>query len=211
MDKYTEDRFLADTANHKMTVIRDAGVDRHIRFRKPGTICYGFDLITWHGHLCITGDCGTYVFQRIEDMFGFFRTDPGWAKRHPEQKLFINSGYWGEKLISIDRHGGYREFDKDRFKDRVTEYFTDWKESEEPTAEQAEEMWEQIDSMVLSAMEDGEHQAYQAAYEFKHDGFQFVDFFDGGGAERYTFHYLWCLYAIVWGIQRYDSMPAKAA
>ena len=33
----------------------------------------------------------------------------------------------------------------------------------------------------------------------------FTDFFDGGGTTRYNFHYLWCLYAIVWGIQKYDE------
>ena len=93
-DQCTEERFLSDIANHQMTVIRDDVVGRHIRFRRPSTICYGFDLITWPGHLCITGDLGTYVFQRLVDMFEFFRADPFYADRHPKQQLFINAGYW---------------------------------------------------------------------------------------------------------------------
>lgn len=34
--------------------------------------------------------------------------------------------------------------------------------------------------------------------------FRFSDFLDGGGAETYTARYLWCLYAIVFGIHQYD-------
>lgn len=28
---------------------------------------------------------------------------------------------------------------------------------------------------------------------------------DAGGTENFKFHYIWCLYAIVWGIQKYDE------
>ena len=45
-----EERFLNDVSEHQITVIRDQDTDRHIRFRRPGTSCYGFDLITWPGH-----------------------------------------------------------------------------------------------------------------------------------------------------------------
>lgn len=211
MSECTEDRFLDDVTDHQLTVIRDDGIARHIRFRQPGTICYGFDLITWPGHLCITGDCGTYVFQRIEDMFEFFRTDPKYALSHPERKLFINAGYWGEKLLSIGTNAGYKEFDEDHFKERVIKYFNDWKEYKEPATEQAEELWKEIDDQVLSRIDDGDIYAYQAAYDFEHEGFQFEDFFDGGGTERHTFHYLWCLYAIAWGIQQYDAALTKTA
>lgn len=42
----TVDRFLKDAENHKMTVVRDDGVYRHLRFMKPETTSYWFDLIT---------------------------------------------------------------------------------------------------------------------------------------------------------------------
>ena len=35
-DQCTEERFLRDVANHEMTIIRDEGVNRHIRFKNPG-------------------------------------------------------------------------------------------------------------------------------------------------------------------------------
>jgi hypothetical protein len=62
MKEYTcpKEQFLRDVSEHVLTVLRDDGADRHLRFRKPGTGCYGFDLLTWPGHLLITGDCGSY-------------------------------------------------------------------------------------------------------------------------------------------------------
>lgn len=205
-----ENRFLSDTKNHKMDVIRDDGVNRHIRFRKPGTVCYGFDLITWPGYLCIAGDCGTYVFSRIRDMFEFFRTEDDYKKSHPEQKLFINTGYWGEKLQSIGTNAGYKEFDAPAFEERVRHHFDmHWEDLEDEEAKA--KCWQEIEDYVLPAASDGEHQAYEAVYNFRCDDFHFQDFFDGGGTNTYTFHYLWCLYAIAWGIEKYDEAKLSAA
>ena len=67
------DQFTSDIAQHQMQVIRDDGVSRHLRFKRPNTMCMHFDLLTWPGYLCYTGDMGTYVFRRLEDMFPFFR------------------------------------------------------------------------------------------------------------------------------------------
>ena len=118
----TEKRFLDNVAHHDMTILRNDGVDRHLRFRKPGTIIYGFDLITWPGHLCITGDCGTYVFSRVDDMFCFFRMSINDFNHHKDRAVNINPGYWGEKLLSVGRNAGYKEFDESAFKDRVKQY-----------------------------------------------------------------------------------------
>ncbi len=194
MNQCQEDRFLSDVENHQMTVIRTDGVDRHLRFRAPGTICYGYDLITWPGHLCITGDCGTYVFQRVEDMFEFFRTDA----RYTKSKLPINQSYWGEKLLSVGTNAGYKEYSEDTFIAVIKSYFEDWDDCEEKRA-----CWAEVESEVLCHSCD-EHQAYHAAYSFEHDGFQFQDFFEHSFTE-YTFHYTWCLHAIVWGITQYDE------
>lgn len=200
-----EQQFLKDVANHEMTIIRNDDVNRHIRFSRTGSSCYRFDLITWPGHLCITGDCGTYVFQRINDMFEFFRMDEKYTQRHPERSLQINPSYWGEKLLSIGPNAGYKEFDDELFEKEVREYFDSWKDSSEKPSHEIDELWQEIEDQVLNRVCDGEHETSRAVYYFEHDGFQFHDFFDGGGTERYTFHYLWCLYAIVWGIQQFDA------
>lgn len=40
MSECTEERFLKDVAQHEMTVLRDDGVSRHLRFQNPArTTC----------------------------------------------------------------------------------------------------------------------------------------------------------------------------
>lgn len=105
--------FKADIANHKMTILRDDGLYRHLRFirwvttkdgKQSSTSAYWFDLVTWPGALAINGDMGSYMFSRTEDMFGFFRPQLG---DNP------NPGYWAEKI----RAGGdVRQYSEDRFK-----------------------------------------------------------------------------------------------
>ena len=92
MAKYSRDVqtcFLSDVVEHRMKVHMDNGVYRHLEFSKPGTNCYRFDITTWPGYLCVTGDMGTWTFSRLRDMFEFF----GGAFEHG-----INTGYWSEKF-----------------------------------------------------------------------------------------------------------------
>lgn len=198
MHRCTEARFLSDVKEHSITVIRDDGVNRHLRFRKGTSSIYGFDLITWPGFLCITGDCGTYVFSRLDDMFKFFRYEKG-----EESSIRINAQYWGEKLQSIGVNSGYREFCEDAFKERVRSYFDDYWEDGDNKEKEA--CWLKIKSDVLSDYQSGEQRSYEAVRNFEYERFIFQHFFDGGGTEQYTSHYIWCLYAIVWGISKYDD------
>ena len=43
------ERFQADVARHGMTVLRDDGLYRHLRFRRPDCSAYWFDLLTAPG------------------------------------------------------------------------------------------------------------------------------------------------------------------
>lgn len=188
-DQCTEDRFLRDVSEHEMTIVRDDGVSRHIRFKKPRTNCYFFDLITWPGHLCVSGDCGTYVFSRLDDMFEFFRVD----RTHSvckDRQLYINKQYWAEKVVSECRHGGIKEYSEDKFRAQIKDYFDQHfqDEIEEEVALRADatdedplhpnelqemvdaaakraELWKAIEDEVLSCADD-EHQAGHAAYHF---------------------------------------------
>ncbi len=201
MYECTENRFLGDVKDHELTVVRDDGVNRHLRFKRPGTGCYHFDLITWPGHLCITGDCGTYVFQRVEDMFKFFRMTESDLSRNPEKKLNINTGYWAEKVLSVDKHGKIKEFSSDTFREDVKQYFDDFFEDCDETDKN--EIWNEIEESVLSYADD-EHEAYRALYDFHCKGFEFAYF--ESSCKEYTFRYIWNLYAIVYGILEYDKL-----
>lgn len=219
-----KDQFLRDVGEHCMTVLRDDGIERHLRFRKPGTGCYGFDLLTFPGHLLITGDCGSYLFRRLEDMFEFFRTD-----RKPADELHINPQYWSEKLLATDcsgsRGGAAKEFSKEKFEASIKRWFDEHFEEEiredvNPDEETSshnsasialrkarrDETWSEIVSSVLRCS-DNEHEALGAAMDFEHLGFRFQDFYEVDNRD-YTFHFIWCAYAIAWGIKRYDEAKA---
>ena len=91
----TEQMFLDDVKNHQISIIKDDGLHRFIRFKRPDSTSYWFDLITWPGFLCISGDCGTYVFSRTEDMFDFFKMRDGDFNKKKDRLLNINPRYWG--------------------------------------------------------------------------------------------------------------------
>lgn len=107
-------RFLKTVEGHQMTSLQECGLHRHFRFRNPQKSAYWFDLITWPGFLCVTGDCGSYVFSRVEDMFAFFREE-----QNPEGELQINPDYWSEKLEAQNCNGvhahGIRRWSPERF------------------------------------------------------------------------------------------------
>lgn len=213
----SEESFRRDIAGHTMTVIRDDGVNRHIRFSDNGSSVYRFDLITWPGHLCYTGDMGTYVFQRLEDMFEFFRHD------RENERLHINVGYWTEKLVAVDgnRGGGkIKAYNEEKFKAVINEYRVNWMREGRDTSylnkEQRRSLWDAIEDEVIGVMSDGEHYAYQAANEFswKHpetdDHYEFRDFWEHDCTE-YTHSIIWCLYALAWGIKVYDEAKKAEA
>lgn len=204
----TEQRFLNDVKNHQINIVKDDGAHRFVRFKRADNSSYWFDLITWPGFLCISGDCGTYVFSREHDMFGFFKMRDGDFNKNKDRLLNINPGYWMEKIEAIGR-SGCTEFDSKEFEDKVKRCFESFFESEDYSEEIKKEVWEEIESDVLSYSGD-EHEANKAANDFIYESpdgevFAFVDFFDYGSAERFTWNYIWCLYAIVWGIMKYDE------
>ncbi len=218
-DQCTEESFLKDVADHAMTIIRDDGVNRHIRFAKPGTGCMHFDLITWPGALCYTGDMGTYVFQRTTDMFEFFRTDR--KHRKDPEKLAINLCYWTGKLIAVNgnRGGGtVKEFEKSKFKRVIGEWVDGWvkdaKESGTLDADGIRELWEQVKDEIYGPLNDGDHEgAMRAAHDFSYPPgrywpekptWQFTDLFEHDFTE-YTHTIVWCCYALAWGVKKYDE------
>jgi hypothetical protein len=219
-DGCTEASFLKDVATHQMTVIRDDGVNRHIRFSRPDTSCYHFDLITWPGKLCYTGDMGTYVFSRIEDMFEFFRADREYGKTKG-RNLSINLGYWSEKLLAVDggRSGGnVQEFDEERFNQVIMEHLVDWVKShkDSTTKEQRRDLWDAVIDEVINAEGDSGGMRKQiAGHDFHHKvnskiDFYFQDLWDYH-TQKYTYHFVWCCYALAWGVEQYDNQAQLLA
>lgn len=189
-----EAHFLRDIADHRITVLQDDGIHRHVQFRRPGTYCMGFDLVTWPGYLCLCGDMGDYVFSRIPDMFEFFREAGDGALR-------INPPYWAEKCKAADTAGcGIKQYSPEKFKEALHRYLEDTDDSLRDAAL----------SELLCCANDTEYEARRAVMEFEHDGrTPFADFWETD-LRDYTYHFIWCCYALAWGIRQYDAAKERA-
>ncbi|MEJ4043443.1 hypothetical protein [Erwinia sp. SLM-02] len=199
-------RFIRDVSSHQLSVIRDDGLYRHLRFSRPSTNAYYFDIVTWPGYLTVTGDMGTWTFSRIADMFDFF----GGAR----ESFYINPGYWSEKFES--GAGGSRydspcfEFDEGAFEKSLNDWLSAYLEGCED--EHDREMAKDAVSELLS---NGYRNAWMAgqavddAY-FPNDVSSW-DILDGmGSLQKHSHHYLWICYAIAWGIERYNNQKLVA-
>jgi hypothetical protein len=187
------ERFTADVAGHEMTIMREDGLYRHLRFRrmvsrKRPTSLYYFDLITWPGHLAIDGDMGGFMFARTEDMFGFFRGSR------------INPGYSAEKLRGP---AAVREYSEEKFGQLLDEYLAEYAKQEPgKAAERKAEFAARVDDCYC---EEG---ARELLRDFEDQGALYGTW--EWDLSDWSYPFLWCLHAIQWGIRQYDLSKAPA-
>lgn len=232
MTRYAKsaERFAADTTNHQMTVLRDDGLYRHLRFVNPDSGLYWFELVTWPGRLAFNGDMDGFTFARVDDMFTFFRSGSQYG---------INPGYWAEKVT--DGRERCAAFSEDKFRIQV-----------EDTVSGCEDDFPGLGAAVKDAM-DNDYSTYlsEGAREFLRDftyitddgqkrvaaartawsatcgrsgvtheekdvawaayqrvesdaTFQFLDWQEWDLTD-WSWNYLWVCHAITWGIRQYDE------
>lgn len=189
------ERFFRDIHNHKMEVLLDNGLYRHLKF-SDGTFNMAFQIITIPGRLWYCGDMGYYTFCRLEDMFEFFRT------RKPGH-LQINPSYWSQKLESYDRDGVERYSGKETRK-LVLKHCSEWPQDvvqmllDEVIFEDGSEDGRDVSSSLYNfeyEAEDGEKYSLEDCHELI--------------CHEYTFRFLWCCCALVWGIDQYDGFKER--
>lgn len=206
-------RFISDVCHHRMTVLQDNDVYRHLRFAQPGTSCYHFDIVTWPGYLAVTGDMGTWTFSRTRDMFNFF----GGAFEKG-----VNAGYWSEKLEAGAGRSAHddlaQEYDHDEFcaslKEQLSTYFeeddedepdVDWDdESDEPDSDKAKirEIVRDLCNENHQNAELASHAVYEAYWPECVNTWELCSDIT---YKTYSVHFLWILHAIVWGIGKYHN------
>lgn len=191
-------RFARETADHKMTVLHEDGLYRHVRFENPqyGGI-YRFDLITWPHGLLIRGDGPNFMFSLYPtvDLFDMFR---GTARLGE-----INASYWAEKVLA----GKVQDWSEDRFRT--------WLVLE---AAKDEARWPGlVDAIGAQILNSDEHSLeYRGTAEYAVASFHHGDYrlrlpdrweesFDD-----YSWEFLWACHAIRWGIAQYDAAKAVA-
>lgn len=193
-------RFVKDVAEHTMQTKMDTGLYRHLVFRKNGSSNYWFYLLTFPGRLVIGGDCGTYVFSRAEDMFKFFRMSENDFNKIPGN-LSVNPGYWAEKVESQDKVNGIKFWSEDLFKKAIGDRFNS---HDFGSKKERSEAWKTVKEELIDRSFDNGYEAHEAVYSFDDEHGILSDFWEDN-CEEYTGNYLWCLYAIVWGIEQYDK------
>ena len=62
--------FAVNTAKHQLTILHNDGLYRHVRFGRPDTSLYRYELVTWPGHLSVGGD------HRVGDRGALERVEP---------------------------------------------------------------------------------------------------------------------------------------
>lgn len=181
----TQEQFLADVAGHRIRVLRDEDGYRHLRFMDPCTANKWFEIVTWPQVLVMSGDMGSWVFRREQDMFGFFR-----GKQ-------INPDYWAEKVQAADRDG-IREFDADEFRADVLMRLDNWDLDGEALAKAHDELSEHLTHY------ENEWELRQAVADWEFDGEAF-DPADMPSGMVYTRRFLWACHAIRWAVEQYDK------
>ncbi|TGV07698.1 hypothetical protein E4695_08665 [Alcaligenaceae bacterium 429] len=201
----TLEHFTKESESASMEVLLDNGLYRHLRVRFKNGGFGWFDIMTWPGNLTITGDCETFTFSRLEDMFAFFRTS---SQR-------INPGYWQEKVV--DGRDRCREFDWDLFEKAALKYFDQRLEGHRE--------WEivaEAREVLIEALGSADQDAYGAVELIRNFGFDvqtggervFAFRFDDPDSSldgmTWDYHYIWCCRAIAWAINKYDEHHAAA-
>jgi hypothetical protein len=199
-----EQAFLSEVTEHRMTIMKDEGLYRHVKFARPDSSMYRFDLVTWPGHLVICGDLEDYHFARTPDMFTFFRNNP-------DRPHSINPDYWAQKLTGHRQQAETYSFDA--FKTSVTWDFL-WNRDSIPDG-QRRRVWRAIREEIFDDpdVQHSREAAYQAVTEFNvwlpgesrgESIFRFHDTYELNFTD-WDWHFLISLHAIVWGIKQYDT------
>lgn len=181
-------RIVDDLALHVVTLKYSFGLYRHYRCQRPGYSNMAFDIVTWPGSLCYTGDMGDYLFQRTEDMIEFMR------------RSCMSYSYAAEKCVAHD--GRLKEFREERLeeilKERLAESLADDGDGtfrvmrrgtfdDESVAEAIETIRQDYSTYSLPS------DATKAMYDSG-----LWDGSDMPSCEEYTFRFLWALHAIKW-------------
>ena len=186
----TAEQFTERVKDHVVNVRHDDGIYRHLYCAKPGTGMESFHITTWPGYLAYSGDMGTFVFWRTNDMFTFFRRDD----------YGINPGYWAEKLEASDRSDGHETFSVERFREFVISETREYLELEDD-AEIPAAIGQEIDHLLEA---EDEYECVAEMRSHDSDVIPLNDFWEHD-CKVYTYRFIFCCRALVWAIAKYDE------
>lgn len=181
-------QFSASTATHRLAVLRDDGLYRHLRMAVPGTGIWSWEVVTWPWHLYVGGDIGMgYTFSREADMLAFMDTS-GYGDYHGDGSPLLQADYWAEKLSPACRDSASR-YSPEKFLRRVEEAIQD-RTSGLDADHLIDEGWARRAREGAQEVADDEYEARQWLVEnWFADAWEF-------DLKAFDHHYLLALYAI---------------
>ncbi len=212
IEERVRESFVRATAEHQMSILHDDGLYRHLRFQKPGTSIYYFDLVTWPGHLVVCGDLGDYHFSRTRDMTEFFA--PSGARGGFEDRRWgVNLYYWGEKLLG-GRPGraGAMSYSHDAFRAQLYS----WAAKE--AAHNADcEMYPGLlqEALEREVLDEHTHSMDEALERLRDVEDEIGERLWSDDAwewdlREFDASYVWCCWAIVWGLEQHRAAATEA-
>ncbi len=185
------DNYFKSCKYHRVKVEFESNEFRSVLFmKKSGSFAHHYRLTTWPEHLCISGDMGTFVFRRhgSKDMFHFFYDE--------EDGPLIQPSYWSEKL----KAGEHQEFCG------WTEFLNYLESQGYITKKQKDWVWSAGSELNSSqaAICLLEEAGIEPNREMVDDVWELEDY-----AKRYTYQYIWCLWATVYGIKAYRQKKGQ--
>lgn len=185
-------RFLKDTQEHRMTILQNEGVYRHIRVAKPGTINMSFNVTTFPGYLVFTGDMGSFTFSRLHDMFDFMDID--WNRPVPT----IDYSYWEEKAEAVYKHGGTKTYDVERLRYSAVRAFREYEFLEGCRMD----AWKCFREDVMEHLSgDDMRDDMERVMSWRIEGkYPFQDFYEYGSFETHNIRFRWACWAIAYTI-----------
>ena len=210
--------FLEDVKDHELKISLDQGAHRHLTFKQNNSYNMHYHITTWPGYLCISGDMGCFVFSRMHDMFEFFR-----GINTQEGVPGVPFSYWAEKLDATDNRSrtGILEDNVDAYKQMLLEtYLRDIREgnfsvyaSNNVDARAGRRRgYEEIKELCKEIEEcPGTESRVTLIYNFSSSNGYSFDEFPYKSCQNYTFHFIWCCFAIVKAIEEYDKLQSAQA
>ncbi|MEV6404140.1 hypothetical protein AB0M58_14495 [Streptomyces bobili] len=195
-----EARFAFEAEGARMTVLRDEGPYRHLRFDLPRASWDWCEVLTWPGALVLHGGLGSWLFVDVgEDVITMFRPDASSER--------VNPLYWEGKLAPGS--GTARVYSKDRAVVYIREAVAD-------LANDFPGLAGDVDSDLLDGRPatdlstEGGLRAALAAFEELHgcsyEGLRFpVESWD---LERFAPWFLLSCVVLPWAVEQYDAQLA---
>ena len=198
------EQFEKDVAKHELLVRHENGAYRHLYFGAPGTNCDSFSVVTWPGHLALTGDRGDYLFRRENDMVQFFRKlDNGGGAP--------NLRYWAEKCVA----GATKEYAPKAMQYQIAcqqrraliEY------SSCLDAAGRQHLWDAYEDLKRECGYSQE-EAFCAVSQWRYDEDDItlrVDTAELGDCKQHTYGFVWAYYGLRRALSLYTQLPESLA